>query len=166
MDPETIQWTINHRKDLYTILGVSPHADKPTLQRAYRRLMLLTHPDKVQGEAAHEACLAIMFAYDVLSDTHRRQLYDLGGFDAVESNSQLSIKKIMYIIVLACTQPLRHRAGTQNETFSAYKSEGGPDGASGSPSILPVPLSSFRITWYMFLTWSAVLAICGLWGSP
>ncbi|GGG28085.1 J domain-containing protein [Hymenobacter glacieicola] len=60
----------------YATLEVSEQATAEEIRRAYRRLVLLTHPDRTPDPAAHERYLAINAAYDVLSQPERRQLYD------------------------------------------------------------------------------------------
>lgn len=60
----------------YATLEVSEQATPEEIRRAYRRLVLLTHPDRTPDPAAHERYLAINAAYDVLSQPERRQLYD------------------------------------------------------------------------------------------
>ncbi|RPD49747.1 J domain-containing protein [Hymenobacter sediminis] len=60
----------------YATLEVSEQATPEEIRRAYRRLVLLTHPDRTPDPAAHERYLAINAAYDVLSQPARRQLYD------------------------------------------------------------------------------------------
>ncbi|MBX0291383.1 J domain-containing protein [Hymenobacter sp. HSC-4F20] len=60
----------------YETLEVSEQATPEQIRRAYRRLVLLTHPDRTPDPAAHERYLAINAAYDVLSQPARRQLYD------------------------------------------------------------------------------------------
>jgi len=60
----------------YQLLEVPPQASAADIRRAYRRLVLLTHPDRTPDPAAHQRYLAINEAYDVLSDSTRRQAYD------------------------------------------------------------------------------------------
>lgn len=60
----------------YETLEVGEQATAEEIRRAYRRLVLLTHPDRTPDPAAHERYLAINTAYDVLSQPARRQLYD------------------------------------------------------------------------------------------
>ncbi|UOQ78667.1 J domain-containing protein [Hymenobacter sp. 5516J-16] len=60
----------------YATLEVSEQATAEEIRRAYRRLVLLTHPDRTPDPAAHERYLAVNAAYDVLSQPERRQLYD------------------------------------------------------------------------------------------
>lgn len=61
------------RQTLYSVLGVSRDADDGAIRSAYRRRALATHPDK-GGNAAE--FLAIVDAFEVLSDTTRRTVYN------------------------------------------------------------------------------------------
>lgn len=64
-------------KDYYKILGVTHNANADEIKKAYRRLALLYHPDKNQGDkAAEEKFKEIAEAYEVLSDPAKRQHYD------------------------------------------------------------------------------------------
>lgn len=67
-------------KEYYEILGVSKEASLEDIKLTYRRLALKYHPDKNPGDAvAEERFKLISEAYQVLSDSERRQLYDLYG---------------------------------------------------------------------------------------
>ncbi|SMB95660.1 heat shock protein DnaJ domain protein [Hymenobacter roseosalivarius DSM 11622] len=60
----------------YEALEVSEQASAADIRRAYRRLVLLTHPDRTQDPAAHERYLTVNRAYDVLSLPDKRKAYD------------------------------------------------------------------------------------------
>ena len=66
-----------HWKDYYQILGVRPDADAETIQRMWRRLSQLYHPD-VAGDVAvdPQRMLELNEAREVLSDPRRRASYD------------------------------------------------------------------------------------------
>ncbi|GAA6048926.1 hypothetical protein JCM3770_007122 [Rhodotorula araucariae] len=72
---------------LYDVLGVGSDASADDLKKAYRRLSLQFHPDKVASSTNTAADLAsatlrfqqIGFAYAVLKDAARREKYDLTG---------------------------------------------------------------------------------------
>jgi len=62
--------------DLYNVLGVSKDADDKTIKKAYFDLARVNHPDK-GGDT--EKFKEIQNAYDVLSDSQKRQMYDMTG---------------------------------------------------------------------------------------
>lgn len=67
-------------KEYYEILGISREASLEQIKGTYRRLALKYHPDKNPGDAsAEEQFKLISEAYQVLSDSEKRQLYDLYG---------------------------------------------------------------------------------------
>jgi molecular chaperone DnaJ len=66
--------------EYYEILGVSREASVEQIKGSYRQLALKHHPDKNPGDKhAEEQFKLISEAYQVLSDTEKRQLYDLYG---------------------------------------------------------------------------------------
>eukprot|EP00746_Dinoflagellata_sp_MGD_P009407 gnl/MRDRNA2_/MRDRNA2_119125_c0_seq1.p1 gnl/MRDRNA2_/MRDRNA2_119125_c0~~gnl/MRDRNA2_/MRDRNA2_119125_c0_seq1.p1 ORF type:complete len:350 (+),score=75.80 gnl/MRDRNA2_/MRDRNA2_119125_c0_seq1:71-1120(+) len=71
-------------KDLYKVLGVPRDASEDDIKKAYRKLALKWHPDQNQDnkEQAEAKFKEISEAYTVLSDTQKRQAYDMGGMDA------------------------------------------------------------------------------------
>lgn len=76
------------RKDLYKVLEVERTASSQEIKRSYRRLALVHHPDKNQGdEASAEKFKEVTEAYEILSDDQKRARYDSGadeqpaGFD-------------------------------------------------------------------------------------
>lgn len=63
------------QEDLYSILGVDRHATLAELKSAYRKLALMWHPDKYEGDDPEEATakfLEIARAFEILSDAARR----------------------------------------------------------------------------------------------
>lgn len=60
-----------YEEDLYEVLGVSKDATTTEIKKAYRKLALSFHPDKVpepEREAAEAKFKDISRAYEVLSD--------------------------------------------------------------------------------------------------
>ena len=74
------------KQDYYELLGVSRTATPEEIKKAYRKLAMKYHPDRNQGdkEAEHKF-KDISEAYEVLSDTEKRQRYDQFGHDGVKS---------------------------------------------------------------------------------
>src|SRR5262245_22406558 len=71
------------KQDYYELLGVPRKANAKEIRQAYRRLARKYHPDlNPADKSAEEKFKQIQEAYDVLSDTKKRQMYDQFGFDA------------------------------------------------------------------------------------
>lgn len=73
------------KRDYYEVLGVAKDADASTIKRAYRKLAMEFHPDRNPGPEAEEVFKEASEAYEVLSDTSKRQTYDRGGFDGLRN---------------------------------------------------------------------------------
>jgi DnaJ-class molecular chaperone len=63
--------------DLYEVLGVPPTADARDIRRAYLRLVQQYHPDRDPRPESAAKFLEFQAAYEELSDTAKRQRYDL-----------------------------------------------------------------------------------------
>ncbi|XVF02301.1 hypothetical protein REPUB_Repub04eG0163900 [Reevesia pubescens] len=73
--------------DYYNILRVSRNATEEDLKKSYKRLAMRWHPDKnpVNKKEAEAKFKQISEAYDVLSDSQKRQIYDLYGEEGLKS---------------------------------------------------------------------------------
>lgn len=75
------------KRDYYEVLGIQKTAADDEIKKAYRRLAMKYHPDKNQGnKEAEEKFKEINEAYEVLSDSQKRGLYDQMGHAGVDPN--------------------------------------------------------------------------------
>lgn len=69
-------------RDYYEVLGIDKTADEKTIRKAYRKLAKQYHPDhNPDDKAAEDKFKEISEAYEVLSDSEKRQKYDQFGHD-------------------------------------------------------------------------------------
>jgi molecular chaperone DnaJ len=69
------------KTDYYELLGVPRKATAKDIRAAFRKLARKYHPDLNPGDkAAEEKFKQLQEAYDVLSDSKKRQMYDQYGF--------------------------------------------------------------------------------------
>ncbi|KAL9250866.1 DnaJ protein ERDJ3B-like protein [Drosera capensis] len=72
-------------KSYYDILQVPKGASEEQIKRAYRKLALKYHPDKNQAnEDANKKFAEINNAYEVLSDSEKRNIYDKYGEEGLK----------------------------------------------------------------------------------
>lgn len=65
--------------NLYSILGLPHGSSIREVKKAYKKLMLIYHPDKNNGKTDNKY-YSIMMAYNVLSDLNKKKNYDNTGY--------------------------------------------------------------------------------------
>jgi len=76
----------------YDLLGVPVDADDTLLKKAYRKQAMKYHPDKNQSQDAEEKFKEISKAYQVLSDSNLRAVYDKNGASMVDKEGNVNIE--------------------------------------------------------------------------
>lgn len=75
------------KRDYYDVLGIPKNADEKEIKRAYRKLAKKYHPDaNGDDKYAEQQFKEITEAYNVLSDSEKKKLYDQFGFAAFDGS--------------------------------------------------------------------------------
>lgn len=72
---------------LYDLLGVPPTANENDIRKAYYKMAKIHHPDKAQdgdNKEKEEKFKEIKFAYEVLTDKNKRDVYDQYGLEGLK----------------------------------------------------------------------------------
>ncbi|MGL1931245.1 MAG: molecular chaperone DnaJ [Desulfotalea sp.] len=71
----------------YEILKIERNADDNTIKKSYRKLAMKYHPDRNQGDTAAESKFKeCTEAYEVLSNSQKRQVYDAYGHEGLKNS--------------------------------------------------------------------------------
>ncbi|MDQ3778071.1 MAG: molecular chaperone DnaJ, partial [Actinomycetota bacterium] len=92
-------------RDYYEVLGVRRDADETQIKRAFRRLAREVHPDVSDAPDAEERFKEVVEAYEVLSNSETRELYDRYGHAGLRSGG---------------FEPSRFDLGNLADIFSAF----------------------------------------------
>lgn len=78
-------------RDFYKILGVSRTASTNEIKKAYRKLAKELHPDKNQDDPdASQKFQDLGAAYEALSDSEKREMYDRCGEDCLKKDGMMN----------------------------------------------------------------------------
>src|SRR5213593_4045861 len=72
-------------RDYYELLGVPRDASESEIKKAFRRLARTLHPDVSEEPNAEERFREVVEAYEVLSKSETRELYDRYGHAGLRS---------------------------------------------------------------------------------
>jgi molecular chaperone DnaJ len=72
------------KRDFYEVLGINRGADDATIKKAYRTMAKKYHPDLNKEAGAEDKFKEVQDAYEVLSDSKKRGLYDQFGHAGVD----------------------------------------------------------------------------------
>src|SRR5438132_9675676 len=93
------------QRDYYEVLGVTREADEGDIKRAFRGLARELHPDVSEAPDAEHRFREVVEAYEVLSNSERRELYDRFGHAGLRGGG---------------FQPTAFDLGSLSDLFSAF----------------------------------------------
>lgn len=78
------------KRDYYEVLGVARSADESAIKKAFRSIALEFHPDRNPSVDAGEKFREAQEAYEILSNSEKRSLYDQFGHQGVSGRTGFS----------------------------------------------------------------------------
>lgn len=85
------------KRDYYEILGLSREADAKQIKKAYRKLAHKYHPDRNRDPESDGKFKEVGEAYQVLSNTEKREIYDQYGHAGAQQSSNWNSRDPMDI---------------------------------------------------------------------
>jgi len=81
-------------KNYYEILGIEKDASEEEIRRSYKKLAVKWHPDKNPSniKEAEKKFKEISEAYQILSDSKKRELYDNYGEDGLKNEDEMNMR--------------------------------------------------------------------------
>ncbi|HIH2762885.1 MAG TPA: molecular chaperone DnaJ [Candidatus Azoamicus sp.] len=77
-----------NKEDYYKILGIDRNASDMEVKKAYKKMAMKYHPDRNPGDKkAEENFKKVGEAYEILSDSNKRQIYDQYGHSGFNNAS-------------------------------------------------------------------------------
>src|SRR6476619_7619796 len=104
-------------RDLYELLGVAREAADASIKKAFRRLARALHPDVSEAPDAEARFREVTEAYEVLSNSETRAVYDRFGHAGLRSGG---------------FQPTNFDFGNLGDLFSAFFGDDPSGGSRGS----------------------------------
>lgn len=75
------------KRDYYDVLSIARNASDDEIKRAYRKLALQFHPDRNAAPDAADRFKEVTEAYQILSDSQKRTMYDRYGHAAFQTGA-------------------------------------------------------------------------------
>lgn len=150
-----IEAILTHRDDAYRVLGVEKSASEEQIKRGHKKLALALHPDKNSAPDAVEAFQVVQKAYETLKDTKRRELYDIGGYGAVQRHDDGGFPGVRVVLRLVSVW----YAGRFSVPSAPRRKE---SAFASEPEVSPIA-GVFSIRLWL-LTMAAMLIVCTLCG--
>ncbi|ORY27317.1 hypothetical protein BCR39DRAFT_538313 [Naematelia encephala] len=128
MLPATLLWVCSlclltgclAAQSFYSVLGIKKDATDVDIKKAYRKLSKKLHPDINPDESAHHKFIEVSRAYEVLSDSETRTIYDRHGEEGIKQHEAQK----------------QNGGRNPNDIFSRFFGGGGQQQQQRGPSML------------------------------
>ncbi|EDR13989.1 uncharacterized protein LACBIDRAFT_152282, partial [Laccaria bicolor S238N-H82] len=135
--------------EYYEILAVSKDCDEADIKKAYRKLALALHPDKNGAPGADEAFKLVSKAFQVLSDSQKRAIYDRSGSDPEDRSGGMRSRSSGF-----ATSPFGNGDGelSPEDLFNMFFGGGGGGGFGGGPAVFTTSFGNGGFRTHTFRT--------------